>query len=495
MSTLEELSQQIIERMSAIEGKVSEAISPQKIEEMVKQHLDGLLADPAFVRKMKFAGGDDRLAGSKFARWNLSVEDIEYLYDLQTSLKGQRKVDAGFYPGPSPELERAFNELSKARYLTEEEIRQIDRQALDNLWPRVPRSVRGTMGREEWVEHQLRAMDTGEPGYGQQLVGAQYVGELWAAARPDSRVFALLNSFEMTAPTTYLPVEVDIPEMLFVSEATANNTPNMATVKTGSNRVQVNAKKFAIHQMWSGEMEEDSIIPFVPFLRMQAAKALAHYSDSVVINGDETNAATGNINLVDADPPDTKHYLATDGIRHVALVDNTGNGLDVAGTVSLETFRQLRSRMIDAANLVDWGHPTDPNDLVFVADPQTADRIALLDEVIAANLTRPNPNVLAGEVARVIGHPVVSSIAVPLTNAAGMVSNVAANNTKGQIVAFNRRGFVVGWRRRVKLESERLPATDQTRIVYTLRMGLGRFTPTGAASAIEAAAVAFNITV
>ena len=62
------------------------------------------------------------------------------------------------------------------------------------------------------------------------------------------------------------------------------------------------------------------------------------------------------------------------------------------------------------------------------------------------------------------------------------------------MVTFNRRAFVVGWRRRVKVETERLPGTDQTRIVYSLRLGMGRYAPTGAASGIEAADVIYNIT-
>ena len=60
-------------------------------------------------------------------------------------------------------------------------------------------------------------------------------------------------------------------------------------------------------------------------------------------------------------------------------------------------------------------------------------------------------------------------------------------------MTFNRRGFVAGWRRRVKIETERLPATDQTRIVASLRLGFSRFTPTGSASGIEAADVIYNI--
>lgn len=45
------------------------------------------------------------------------------------------------------------------------------------------------------------------------------------------------------------------------------------------------------------------------------------------------------------------------------------------------------------------------------------------------------------------------------------------------MTGFNRRGFRHGWRRRVKVENERLPAGDVTRIVYSLRNGFGRFSP------------------
>jgi len=43
------------------------------------------------------------------------------------------------------------------------------------------------------------------------------------------------------------------------------------------------------------------------------------------------------------------------------------------------------------------------------------------------------------------------------------------------------------------METERLPATDQDRIVYSLRLGFGRFSPTGAAAGIESVAANFYI--
>jgi HK97 family phage major capsid protein len=497
---IEQLMQEIASRLTAMEQTFNE----QQLRALVENHLAALMGDAEFQRKMRFGSPQRALMGTKFARWNLSLADIEFLYDLQVSLAGQKRVsDVGTYAGPSEELRNTFNTLSEALYLSQDEIRKIDQQAIDNLFPRLPigafygrdrdLAARGAWELTEAYQRAIRAMDTAESGYGSQLIGAQYVGDMWEAARRESRVMSLIDSFEMTAPTTYLPVEVDFPEMFYVSESTANNSSNYSTSKTGSNRVSVAAKKFVIHQMWSGEMEEDSIIPFIPFLRRQAELALAFYGDSLVLNGDDTNAATGNINLDDADPADTKHYLAFDGIRHAGLVDNTNNSKNLGAPVSITMFRDAKGRLVDTTYKHDWGHPNNQDDLVFVSDVETADAIALLDEikVLDNNAGRP---VFNGEVGRALGHPVIGSMAMSETEADGKVSNTAASNTLGQVTGFNRRGVKVGWRRRVKFETERLPASDQTRLVYSLRLGLGRFTPTGAASGIEWADTIYNIT-
>lgn len=501
MSQIEQLMTEIAQRMEALGEQVSE----QRIKTLIEAHLKELMSDEEFARKFRFAAPEEKLLGTKFARWGLSAGDVEFLYDLEESLRGQRRVNgSGVYEGPSEELRNTFAAISRAYYLPQEEVQRIDKRAIDNLFPRIPLGWfygrdRELAAKGMWYltgayQNAIRAMDSSESGYGAQLIGAQYVAELWEAARRESRVFSLIDTFEMTDPTAYLPVEVDFPELLYVSESTTSSATNYSTSKTGSQRVAVTAKKFVIHQMWSGELEEDSIIPFIPFLRRQAQLSLAHYCDSLVLNGDTTNAATGNINLDDADPDDTKHYLAFDGIRHVGLVDNTNNQKDLAGAITFDALLQARGRMVDATRFVDWGHPTDPNDLVYVAEVDTADRIALLDEFITVDKFGANATVLTGQVGRIGQHPLIVSMAMPKTEADGKVSTTAGNNVKGQVVVFNRRGFKVGWRRRVRIETERLPATDQTRIVYSLRLGFGRFSPTGAASGIEAADVIYDIT-
>ena len=496
--------EKIEQRMSAMDKAPTE----DQVKAWVREGLDDLKGDEEFIRRMRFGDNttERELVGTKFARHNLGLAEVELLFDLQNALTGQKRATGdGVYKGPSDELKNTFEAISDAVYIPDEEIRKIDRKALDDLFPRIPLArfygkdrvlaKKGAFELTEAYQRAIRAMDTAESGYGSQLVGAQYVGDLWEAARRESVIFSRIESFEMTAPTAYLPVEVDIPELLFVSESTANNSANYSTVKTGSQRVQVDAKKFVLHQMFSGEMEEDAILPFVPFLRRQAELGMRHYSDSLALNGDTTNAGTGNINLDDADPADTKHYLAFDGIRHVGLVDVTTNQTDMSGAaVALyDKLLKLRGKMIDSARFVDWGHPIDPTDLIYVADPESADLIALQDEVLTVDKYGAGATVLAGEQLKIGRHPLISSMAMSKTEADGKVSTTGGNNTLGQVAAFNRRGCVVGWRRRVKLEAERLIGSDQTRLVWSMRLGMGRFTPTGAASGIESAAVLFNL--
>lgn len=244
-------------------------------------------------------------------------------------------------------------------------------------------------------------------------------------------------------------------------------------------------------------MEEDSIIPFVPFLRRQQQFSLAHYSDALVLNGDTTNAGTGNINLDDADPANTLYYLAFDGIRHAGLVDNTANRQDVGGAITYDHLIKCRQRMKDTTTMINvhWGKPTNPMDLVHVAEDATADAIALLGEVLTVDKYGSNATVINGEVAKIGRSPLITSLALSLTEADGKVSTTANNNTKGSVVTFNRRAFRVGWRRRVQTTVSRLQGRDQMLIETYLRMGFGRYTPTGVASGIEAADVMYDITV
>ena len=480
--TVESVSQEIANRLEALDQKWS----PAALEASVKAMLPDLLEDDEIVRKLRFTP-DPLLSNSKYSQ--LSPFEMEILFHVLES--GQR---VGQGSGPSEKLRNAYAAIAQRDHFDAATAKIADVAKVDEAFMSGKIDVTGYKTRLAAIDdHYGRAMDTAESGYGSQLIGAQYVSDLWAGARAQSRIFGLIPSFTMTAPTAYLPVEAAPPEMLYVSESTASDSTNYTTSKTGSNRVTVSAKKFVIHQMWSGEMEEDSIIPYLPFLREQAQRSIAHYSDSVVLNGDTTNTATGNINEDDADPADTDAILAFDGIRHAFLVDATGQGTDHSGAaLTYTSLTYLRKLGVDTTYLHDWGHPVDPSDWVYIIDPEGGDVASDLDEVVTVDKFGSGATVLSGQLGNIGRNPLIASIAMKKTDTDGFV-NTADDGTLHQVAAFNRRGLAVGIRRALKVEAERIPATDQSRIVYSLRMGLGRFSPTGAATGIKSIAGLFNI--
>jgi HK97 family phage major capsid protein len=114
----------------------------------------------------------------------------------------------------------------------------------------------------------VRAMDTAESGYGLQLIGAQYESEMWRAARQSDPLLGAIRSIPMTAPVTYVPIDGALPEMLLLGESTTAGASAYTTSKTPTSRATLTAKKFGINQIWSGELDQDSIIAFTPFLRI-----------------------------------------------------------------------------------------------------------------------------------------------------------------------------------------------------------------------------------
>jgi len=103
-----------------------------------------------------------------------------------------------------------------------------------------------------------------------------------------------------------------------------------------------------------------------------------------------------------------------------------------------------------------------------------------------------NAVVLTGQVSRIGQNPLISSIALQKALATGLI-HASTGNSYGVIVPFNRRGFKVGWRRRVQVKALYEPGTDQTKMLYSLRLGFGRYSPTGAVGGIECADIIFDI--
>ena len=337
----------------------------------------------------------------------------------------------------------------------------------------------------EWASGK-RAMDTAESGYGSQLVGAQYIRDMWMAARNMDSLVGAIREVPMTDPTTYVPISGEIPEMMFVGESTSASATAYTTSKTPSNRVTLTAKKFTIQQIWSGELNEDSIVAFTPFLREMLNISVAAHLGSAYYNGDETNAGTGNINLDDANPDDTKHYLAWDGIRHDWLVTTTAQAKDMAAALDVREINVARGKLNQADDDVDnavttinWG--TKAGDLRLICT--WADYMNLLDQdgVYTVDKYGAGATVVTGELAKFQGIPIIAPSYASKTEADGKASTTEASNTKGQITVMNPQAYLGGVRRDVQLFFDRIQRTDQFLFELYTRRAFTRFGTQGAA--------------
>jgi len=72
-------------------------------------------------------------------------------------------------------------------------------------------------------------------------------------------------------------------------------------------------------------------------------------------------------------------------------------------------------------------------------------------------------------------------------NAAGKVDlDTAANNTKGALLAVRWDQWRLGWKRRMTIETTRVPSADSTEIVALMRVGLAQ-------RDTEASAISYNL--
>ncbi|MCX7618924.1 phage major capsid protein [Tepidiforma sp.] len=396
-------------------------------------------------------------------------------------------------------VELAMQLVDGAKRLRE---RPVDIQAseeLTRLWRAYmfekfppPAVVAEQVGDEAMRAPKTRAMDTQESGYGAELVGAQYVSQLWEAARNTDGLLSVIPTIQMTAPTTYVPIDGSLPEMLLVGESVDANATAYPTSKTGTNRRTLTAKKFTIQQIWSAELTEDSIVGFVELLRAKLAAAYTAYLGSAVYNGDMTNAATGNINSDDADPADTRHYLAWDGIRHYWLVDDTGNGVNGSGgaltsAMVLQAIAKLAGpgNSVNALDTIDWG--ADLNNLRIVINPGLRTKLMGLTETLTVDKIGPQASIVAGQIGALFGIPIIAPAYAAKTEADGKLSATATNNTLGQLSVVSVRGWLRGEYRGVQMFMDRIQRTDQFLIELYTRQA---FTRWGA----DVAAGVYNVT-
>lgn len=394
---------------------------------------------------------------------DLSAEDMAYLHQTRQASK-KKSFEPEFYRELAVKAAKDYN--ADKLHLDAATVRQVAIKADYN--------------------NTLVADDGGD------WVPTLWSSVLWPRVRIDNKVASNLEVFEMPSASYEYPIESTDPEVYAVAQADDAAESTVATnvftrSKLVADKMTFNAKKLGLQVGFSTEVEEDSIIPFIPQLRGQAVRAFQNAIDNVVLNADATTG-TGNINYKGANTsaaPTAKWlYGGGDGMRHLALVDNTGVQLDLQGGVpTLLALRQLRFKLLSALN--DYG--IDPSLLMYVVDKYTYGKMLGISEVLTYMANGRNSTVNDGTLPDIDGSPIVATAELALTDSTGYAL-ANGTGTLGQIVLVAKPAWKIGYVRQVTTDVSYVPYLDQYILTMTARLALGRKDTT-------AAGLLFNIDV
>ncbi len=317
--------------------------------------------------------------------------------------------------------------------------------------------------------------------YGDEWVGVAYSTALWESIRIGTSILAKLPQIEVPAgmESIYLPLESTDPTWYKVAEATssatgyAGPTPTVTASKLGTDRVQMTLAKLGARVVWTGELDESSLIPFASQLRAQLGVSGAEYLESALIDGDTETGASTNINDIDGTAAATDWFMVWNGFRKSPLVTTTTNSRSAGGSLDVTDYLETVKLMGTAGK-----NGLDRSKVGFIIDPATYYKTLQLSEVLTRDVF-VSPTLEGGAMTGLWGYPIHVSGQICKNGGAGGLSEntgkcdeTAADNTYGQILAVRWDQWKFGWRRKMTMETTRWAASDTNEIVAMIRCGL-----------------------
>jgi len=338
-------------------------------------------------------------------------------------------------------------------------------------------------------------MYSGGSGIGSDWVGTAYSNQIWAAIRAANVVFDKIPS--QVVPdgysSVYVPLESTDPTWYGVSEATASDSTLKVPAATvtasqmATSNKQLTLSKLGARVLYTNEMTEDSLIPFVSQLRQQLTTSGAEILEHLMIDGDVETSANKNINSIDGTPAAGTVYLLQDGFRKLALVTNTANSRSASGSFVIEDYIETL-KLMGTAGL----NGADPRNVSFLVDMPTYWANMKLPEVKTRDVNSA-ATVENGFLTRAYGYSILPAYqmhrnsSVRLANTAGKVATgTVANNTTGAILAVRFDQWKQAFKRRMTIETTRIANADSWEIVALARWGM-TYRDT------EASAISYNV--
>ena len=333
---------------------------------------------------------------------------------------------------------------------------------------------------------------------GQYLVGVAYDTQLWEAVR-EAPIYQNLVSkgmMEVDIPqgynSIYIPTEGSDPTYYTLAELNDETSDErLPVVAKSSNpttaRQLLTPAFIGARVSFTDIMEEDSLIPVLPFLRSKMDKRGQEIIEYVMINGDtETN--TTNINydgsavsaLVDAKGRGPV-YTAFNGFLKLPIVTTTAQSQD-GGALSHEDY-------LTALQLLPDAQQTDYERLAFIVDPRTHTSSLKLATQLTDDVRNSGGTVNNGRLENMWGINLFRSGQMALADSDGKITYNGNVASRGRILLVRPDQWAVGRKREMRTEVARDVDAQATIVVSTMRFGMVNRASTGCATAV------YNLTV
>lgn len=315
---------------------------------------------------------------------------------------------------------------------------------------------------EEFLPSLHAAMDSTTAAEGDEFVPLELSGSLVERVNLQLRVLALFENIDMPTQPYEMPAfPVARKRLGSHAEQTADSgQTKFKAVTPGTRKISFDAKKFAGRILVSRELEEDSIVPILAWIRREIVDYLVADLEDTAINGD-TAGTHQDTDTTDADDP-RKNW---EGLRQLT---NAGAKTDASAVaLSVAMLRANRKKM--------GKYAVSPSDLAHVLSINAY--IDLLSDASLLTLDKygPQATILSGELGSVDSVPVIVSEYVRIDlDATGVNGPTAGNNIKTQAITVNRRGIMLGSRRGITVEvlRELYAESDQDLVLASARRAL-----------------------
>lgn len=291
-----------------------------------------------------------------------------------------------------------------------------------------------------------KALISGDTG---DFIPEEYANEFIDLVREKNWIRGLFRTINMPSAVFYIPKVTGDASVFYVStEAQAPNESKPAFAAAGS--VKLEAIKLMGYVQVSNETDEDSRIAMMPIIKGSMAAAMAKAEEEAFLLGqfDATYAAN--------DP-----RKAFKGLLKIAV--------DAGQVIAADNSDLIKT--IENARLKLAVHGRSVQNLVFMVNPYTGSQLRQLSQVLTVDKYGPGATILKGEVGKVMGITIVEAYYLPedVTNPASFYAPAVAD--KGVALLVNVESPIIGDRRKIKFDQDKVIVSDSIEIAISERIG------------------------